>query len=301
MPPLLRIGSRASPLARWQAEWVADRLECCTALVWVKSGGDQDRTTDLKEFGGTGIFTAELHKALFDDRVDVAVHSLKDLPAGKEEGITLACVPGREDPRDVLVARDGLTFAELPQGARIGTGSPRRMAQLQRARPDLKFEQIRGNVDTRLAHVLEGPLDATVLALAGLRRLGRESVVTDILDPSVCLPAAGQGAIGITMRENDSHAAACLAPLADVRAAACTMAERSALHTLGAGCHTPMGALASIEDGKLVLRTRLCSVDGSKCIEAESEGALGEAQAIGHRAAVALREQGADALLEESA
>ena len=173
------------------------------------------------------------------------------------------------------------------------------MAQLKRARPDLRFEQIRGNVDTRLAHVLEGPLDATVLALAGLRRLGRESVVTDILDPSLCLPAAAQGAIGITMRENDTHASECLAALRDVRAAACTAAERSALHALGAGCHTPMGALATVQDGTLVLRVRLCSLDGSQCLEATSEGAMSEAEAVGQRAAKALSEQGADALLKE--
>jgi len=300
-PPLLRIGSRASPLARWQAEWVADRLTCPTALVWVKSGGDRDRTTDLKAFGGTGIFTAALHQALFEDRIDVAVHSLKDLPVGMEAGISLACIPGREDPRDALVARDGLTFEQLPAGARIGTGSPRRRAQLQRARPDLHFEEIRGNVDTRLARVREGPLGATILALAGLRRLGHESVATDILDPSLCLPAAGQGAIGITMREQDAHAAASLAPLRDVDAAACTCAERAALNGLGAGCHTPMGALARMENGILVLRVRLCSPDGRICLEATSEGTLAEAAHVGHRAAMDLREQGAEALLGESA
>jgi len=299
--PLLRIGSRSSRLARWQAEHVAERISCCTAMVWVKSGGDADRQTDLAQFGGTGIFTAELHRALYDDRVDVAVHSLKDLPAGDEPGITLACVLAREDTRDALVARDGLTLAELPEGARVGSGSPRRVAQLLRVRPDLRFEQIRGNVDTRIAKVHDGPLDATLLALAGLRRLGREDVITEVLPLDVCVPAAGQGAIGITMRENDAGTEACLAPLRDVSAAARTAAERAALHELGAGCHTPVGAHATIENGTLHLHVRLCSLDGATCLEYRGEGALGAAAQLGKEAAAALREQGAGPLLEESA
>lgn len=267
-------------------------------MVWVKSGGDADRQTELTQFGGTGIFTAELHRALYDDRVDVAVHSLKDLPAGAEPGITLACIPGREDTHDALVARDGLTLAQLPEGARVGSGSPRRVAQLLRVRPDLRFEPIRGNVDTRIGKVHEGPLDATVLALAGLRRLGRESVITEILPLDVCVPAAGQGAIGITMRENDARSEECLAPLRDVRAAARTAAERAALHALGAGCHTPVGAHATIEDGTLRLHVRLCSLDGTTCLEHVVEGTIGAAATLGQEAAAALRAQGADAVLE---
>lgn len=299
--PLLRIGSRSSRLARWQAEWVARKLDCCTALVWVKSVGDQDQQTDLTAFGGTGIFTAELHKALFADRVDVAVHSLKDLPAAEEPGIVLACVPGREDAHDALIARDGLTLDTLPKGARVGTGSPRRVAQLLRVRPDLLFEPIRGNVDTRIAKVHEGPLDAVVLALAGLRRLGRESDITELLPMEICLPAAGQGAIGITMRENDSRAEACLAGLRDVHAAACTAAERAVLHTLGAGCHTPIGAHATLSGGRLHLHVRLCSLDGQVCLETRKEAGLGQAAQLGHDAAAELRSQGADEVLAETA
>ena len=299
--PLLRIGSRASALARAQAEWTAARLTCCTALVWVKSTGDKDRVTELATFGGTGVFTAELHQALFADRVDIAVHSLKDLPAAEEAGIQLACVPVREDVRDTLIARDGLTLAGLPAGARVGTGSPRRMAQLRRVRPDLDYVPIRGNVGTRIDKVHAGEVDAVVLALAGLRRLGRDGEVTEILDPEICLPAAGQGAIGITMRENDAHAAACVAPLRDVKAAACTAAERAALHTLGAGCHAPVGAMATVQDGRLHLRVRLCSVDGTTCLEAHAEGALGEAAAVGRRAADDLLGQGAKPILDAGA
>lgn len=299
---LLRIGSRASQLARVQAEWVSERVGCCTALVWVKSGGDADGTTKLTAFGGTGIFTAELHKALQGDRIDAAVHSLKDLPAGPEPGITLACVPVREDVRDALIGADeGVTFAGLPGGARVGTGSPRRVAQLKRARPDLVYEPVRGNVDTRIRHVREGRLDAVILAVAGLRRLGRDGEISEILDPDLCLPAAGQGALGLTIRELDATAEACLAPLCDVAAAACTTAERAVLHVLGAGCHTPVGALARVEDGRLHLRVRLLDLDGRECLESEQEGGVAEAAALGERAAAQLRGQGADALLGNEA
>lgn len=295
--PLLRLGSRASPLARWQAEWVAARLACCPALVWVKSEGDQDRQTALTGFGATGVFTAALHRALREDRVDAAVHSLKDLPAGEEPGIALACVPAREDPRDALVARDGLTLAGLPRGARVGTGSPRRKAQLLRARPDLVVGPLRGNVGTRLAHVREGRLDAIVLALAGLTRLGEASVVTEVLAPEVSLPAAGQGALGLTIRAEDAAAESALAPLRDVRAAAAVTAERAALHALGAGCHAPVGALAGCDGGVVRLHVRVLSLDGREALERHEEGPLAEAAQVGVRAARALLAAGAGPLL----
>jgi hydroxymethylbilane synthase len=296
--PLLRLGSRASPLARWQAEWVAERLGGCPALVWVRSDGDHDRETALTGFGATGVFTAALHRALREDRVDAAVHSLKDLPAGEEPGIALACVPLREDPRDALVARDGLTLAGLPAGARVGTGSPRRRAELLRARPDLVVSALRGNVGTRLAHVREGRLDAVVLALAGLTRLGEAGRVTEVLPTAVSLPAAGQGALGLTIRADDAAAEAALAPLRDVRASAAVGAERAALHALGAGCHAPVGAWATCEGGVVRLHVRVLSVDGRVSLERHEEGALTEAHEVGVRAARALRAAGAGALLE---
>jgi hydroxymethylbilane synthase len=294
---LLRLGSRASPLARAQAEGVAARLACSHALVWVKSEGDADRGTALTKFTATGIFTAALHRALFDDRIDAAVHSLKDLPATEEDGITLACVPGREDPHDALVARDGLTLAGLPKGARVGTGSPRRAAELRRARPDVEVVPLRGNVGTRLQHVAEGRLDAVVLALAGLRRLGAEDRVTEVLSYDVSLPAAAQGALGLTIRADDARAEDCLAPLRDVRAAAATAAERAALHSLGAGCHAPVGALAECDDGRVLLRVRVLSPDGKTRLEAKAEGKLAEAAAVGDRAAQDLIDRGAGPLL----
>lgn len=295
--PLLRVGSRASPLARAQTEWVAARLACPHALVWIKSEGDADRTTALTGFASTGVFTARLHAALGEERIDAAVHSLKDLPASDEEGIVLACVPGREDPRDALVARDGLTLERLPRGAHVGTGSPRRAAQLLRARPDLDMQPLRGNVGTRLAHVTSGRLDAVVLALAGLKRLGEEHRVTDVLDAQVCLPAAAQGAIGITIRGSDAQAEEALVPLRDVRAAAATQAERAALHALGAGCHAPVGALATVEDGRLSLHVRVLSLDGATCLEARGTGSLAEAVALGQRVAAELLGRGAGRLV----
>ncbi len=293
----LRIGSRASPLAQVQAEWVAARVSCCTAMVWVRSDGDRDRTTALHAFGRTGIFTAQLNQALHDDRVDAAVHSLKDLPAAEEGGLIVGCVPLREDPRDALVAKDGVGLDQLPEGARVGTGSPRRVAQLRRRRPDLRFETIRGNVGTRMDKVANGEIDAVVLALAGLRRLGRDDHVSEVLEPDVCLPAAGQGALGIVIREGDAQAEACLSQLKDIRASACTSAERTALHELGAGCHAPVGAFADVEDGALRLRVRVCSMDGTQVYEHASQGPLSDAVKIGREAAATLLEQGAGPLV----
>lgn len=295
--PLLRIGARAGRLARAQAEWVAGRLACCTAMVWIRSGGDEDRASALTG-GGAGLFTAALHDALRADRVDAAVHSLKNLSAAEEAGIALACVPVREDPRDVLVARDGLTLAALPPGARVGTASPRRVAQLRRKRPDLVFDGIRGSLHARVQRVEDGSYDAVVLALAGLRRLGREDVITEVFDPDTCLPAAGQGAIGITVRSDDAQAEACLGPARNVSAAACTAAERSALQALGAGYHAPVGALASVEAGEVRLRVRVTRVDGGEQLEAQERGPLGEARALGERVAKRLLAEGAGPLVE---
>ncbi len=289
----LRLGSRRSALARAQTEWVAQRLAAPTAFVWVSSAGDQDEGRPLTAFGSTGVFTAALHRALLEDRCDAAVHSLKDLPAGAEAGVTLACVPRREDPRDAWIVRGGESFEAIAPGARVGTGSPRRRAQLARARPDLEFVEVRGNVDTRLERLRAGAVDALVLALAGLRRLGRELEVTQVLDPALCLPAAGQGALGLTVREGDARTAARLEALGDVRAAAATTAERAALRALGAGCHAPLGALARAEGGRLTLRVRLLAPDGGAELVAEVEGGLAEAGALGEAAARDLLARGA--------
>jgi hydroxymethylbilane synthase len=268
--------------------------------VWIRSDGDRDRATDLKDFGGTGVFTQALHRALFDDRIDVAVHSLKDLPSQLEEGVALVCVPAREDPRDVLVTRGDVALDRLPKGARIGTGSPRRGAQLLRARPDLSIQSIRGNVDTRLGRVKEGDLDAVVLALAGLRRLGRDAVVSQVLDPEVCLPAAGQGALGITSRRDDAHAEGAVADQRDVGAAACVAAERAALRVLGAGCHAPVGCLGTIAFGRVRLRARVVSLDGTRTVQHEEEAPMSDAEGLGERVARTLLDGGARPLVDAS-
>jgi hydroxymethylbilane synthase len=295
--PAFRVGSRASPLARRQAEWLAERLGDGASLVWVRTEGDLDAQTPLAEAGGTGVFTAALHRALLADRVDCAVHSLKDLPVAPDPGVAMGAVPVREDPRDALVARDGATLDRLPRGAVVGTGSPRRAAQLLRLRPDLVVRGVRGNVDTRLARVREGRYDAVVLALAGLARLGLAGEATDVLSPEAMLPAAGQGALGVTIREGDARAEDRVRPLADVAAAGAVAAERAALHGLGAGCHAPVGALARVEDGRVRLVVRVLSRDGAACLEEAGEGALAEAAAVGGRVARALLARGAGPLV----
>jgi len=296
--PVLRIGSRASPLARRQAEWVAERVEGCTALVWVRSDGDPDVEASLVSPGGADLYTEALDRALREDRCDAAVHSLEDLPAAGAPGIALACVPAREDPRDALVTRDGAALAELPPHARVGTDSPRRAAQLLRFRPDVGITPVRGEVDTRLRRLEEGQVDALVLALADLSRLGLAARASEVFEPDRCLPAAGQGALGITIRAGDAPAEARLAVLRDVRAAACTTAERAALSALGVGCHAPIGALAEVVGGRVRLRLRVLSEDGIESLEAGAEGALGEARAVGERAAGDLLAAGGARLLK---
>lgn len=249
--PTLRLGTRASALATSQSGWVADRLRASgqqVDIVLVTTEGDTDRRS-LTEIGGTGVFASALRDALLDDRIDLAVHSLKDLPTAPFPGLVVAAVPEREDPRDVLVARDGLTLNELPAGAVIGTGSPRRAAQLALARPDLRVQDIRGNVDSRIRMVREGTLDAVVLAMAGLSRLDRLADVTEILDTTTMLPAAGQGALALECREQDTELATVLARVMDhdVTRLAVT-AERAALAGLEAGCTAPVGVLAQVEE-----------------------------------------------------
>lgn len=294
---LLRVGSRASLLARTQTEAVAARLGDGVAFVWVRSEGDQDATTPLAALGGRGVFTAALHRALLDDRCDVAVHSMKDLPVADEPGVALGAVPPRADPRDAFLSRDGRPLLAQREGATVATGSPRRAAQLRRARPDLRVVGLRGNVDTRLAHLEEGRFDAMVLACAGLDRLDLGHRIVERIDPDLMLPAPAQGALALTVREGDARAEARVARVADVAAAAEARAERAVLHALRAGCHAPVGALARIDDGRVRLRVRILSLDGATCLEDEEEGALSEAAVVGERAAVRLLARGAGALL----
>ena len=245
----VRIGTRASLLATTQAELVAalirEHLGRETELVEVTTEGDRTQAagTPLEQSGGTGVFVSALRDALLAGQVDVAVHSLKDLPTYAHDGVVVAAVPTREDPRDVVVARDGLTLGELPVGSTVGTGSPRRVAQLQALGLGLDVVGVRGNVDSRVAKVRSGELDAVLLARAGLARIGRLEEVTEVLDPLQMLPAPGQGALAVECRADDELATA-LAVLDDPASRAATTAERAVLATLEGGCSAPVGALA---------------------------------------------------------
>ena len=268
-PLTLRLGTRRSALATTQSAWVADRLRALghtVDLVTIVTEGDTS-TASLSSLGGTGVFAAALRRALLAGEVDFAVHSLKDLPTAPEPGLTIAAVPVREDPRDVLVATDGRTLGELGEGAVVGTGSPRRVAQLAALGMGLSFKDIRGNVDTRIAMVHDGALDAVVLARAGLARLGRLDEVTEVIDPLQMLPAPGQGALAIECRADDDATRAALAVLDDADTRACVTAERAVLAALEAGCSAPVGALAEVVEGEdgleLSLRAFVGAVDGS--------------------------------------
>ncbi|MEG8105813.1 MULTISPECIES: hydroxymethylbilane synthase [Actinomyces] len=348
----LRLGTRGSRLALTQSGQVAEALMAAGApgegsgglsidLVTVRTDGDGDRTP-LRQLGGVGVFAARLRHALLDGEVDLVVHSFKDLPTQPVEGLEVICVPSREDPRDALCARDGLTLATLPDGARVGTGSPRRAAQLLAARPDLEVVDLRGNVPTRLARVrgLEavgvgtdepvaparadaaGDLDAVVLALSGLRRLGLEHCASEVLDLETMLPAPAQGALAVEARtgEDSAELARAVAVLDDEPTRLAVTAERALMARLGAGCAAPVGAWAHLRGGDreprvLVLRAVVTSLDGRQEVGCElstelpeaTEGpeaagdaaeAVRAAEALGARAAEVLLEDGADQIVD---
>ncbi|MFF4231694.1 hydroxymethylbilane synthase [Streptomyces sp. NPDC001820] len=315
----LRLGTRRSALAMAQSGQVAQAVRQLTGraveLVEITTYGDTTRE-HLAQIGGTGVFVTALREAVLRGDVDFAVHSLKDLPTGQPDDLTLAAVPLREDPRDALVARDGLTFAELPSGARVGTGSPRRMAQLNAyARSHgmaIETVPIRGNVDTRIGYVRSGELDAVVLAAAGLNRLGRTDEVTEFLSVDFILPAPGQGALAIECAAGNAGTgtdlAAMLAELDDPGSRAAVTAERSLLAALEAGCSAPVGALADLlADGQVVTEMRLRGVvgttDGSTLVQLSTTGPVptshGDAIALGRELASEMLAKGAAGLMGE--
>ena len=304
----LRLGTRRSALATAQSQQVAADLEAVTGravlLVPITTYGDTSAAA-LAQIGGTGVFVSALREALLAGEVDLAVHSLKDLPTAPADGITLAAVPRREDPRDALVARDGLGLAELPAGARVGTGSPRRAAQLRALGFGLDVVDIRGNVDTRLRMVEEGAVDAVLLARAGLARLDRLHAITETLDPLQMLPAAGQGALAVECRTNDPDTIALAAALDDPASRFTVMAERSLLAALEAGCSAPVGALGEAADPEpgsdepeLYLRAVVSSVDGTDALRLSGTGPLHEAERVGRDLAADLLADGAADLME---
>ena len=299
----LRIGTRASALATTQTGLVADKLRNLGAdveIVTVSTEGDRS-TAPLTEIGGTGVFVGALREALVRGDIDVAVHSLKDLPTTPDPRLTLAAIPPREDARDCVVARDGLTLGELPQGAKVGTGSPRRASQLNALGLGVEVVAIRGNVDTRIGKVAAGEVDAVLLARAGLVRLGRADEITETVDPIQMLPAPGQGALACECRADDVATTDLLSALDDRDTRAAVTAERSLLAALEAGCSAPVGALAEIawgDDGdELWLRAYVGDVSGSPSIRLSATGLPDEAAAVGERLAAEMLAEGADTLV----
>ncbi len=305
-PRILRIATRSSRLALWQAEHVAGLLsaaapDCSVELVHVTTTGDSDQTGALRSFGGQGVFTREVQRALLDGRADLAVHSLKDLPTLPTEGLHLAGVPERAETSDALVMplrSEGISdFMALPQGARVGTGSLRRQAQLLHHRPDLILSEVRGNVETRLKKLDAGEYDALVLAAAGLGRLGLEPRITARIVPPMMYAAVGQGALGIECRVDDELVTNLLRRISDPQAHASVLAERSLLAHLRAGCHAPVGAATHRQMGELVLEGVVLSADGRERLHAELRGPESAAESIGRELAEDLLERGAERLI----
>ncbi len=301
----LRIGTRGSQLALWQANWVADRLRALhpdreITIVEIKTLGDRDRNSALASIGGLGLFTKEIQHALLDDEVDIAVHSLKDLPTRGPDALVIAAVPPREEVADALIAPQYKTLDQLPDGATVGTGSLRRRAQLLHLRPGLKVVGVRGNVETRLNQAIEGKLDAVMLAEAGLRRLGLERHVTERLGPPRFLPAVGQGALAIECRASDTKTRALLAPLNDPATRRAVIAERVTLAEMEGGCMVPLAAWGRDSDGQLAIDVAVFGADGRERVSVALRGPLGDPQGLGLRVAQALRSQGAERLLRGS-
>ena len=304
IPKTLRIATRTSHLALWQSEYIAGRLretvgKPTVELVHVQTAGDGNQTTPLRDFGGVGVFTKEVQRAVLDGRADIAVHSLKDLPTESDDELTLAAVPDRAARTDVLVLPTTTSIDaldDLPESASIGTGSPRRQAQLLYHRSDLRSE-IRGNVETRLQKLDAGEFDAIVLAEAGLCRLGLANRISVMLPPPLMYPAIGQGALGIECRSNDSATQAILEELNDPETLASTLAERSLLQTLRAGCHAPLGAWSQINSDELSLTGVLLSPDGTTRLEAHSAGSVNDAETVGVAVAEDLLAAGGDQII----
>ena len=289
------IGSRGSQLALWQARWIQQHLPGSEIII-IKTTGDRITGRPLPEVSVKGMFTKEIEEALLDHRIDVAVHSLKDLPTEIDARLALAAVPAREEVRDALV---GHTLTSLPPGARVGTGSLRRASQLLHRRPDLRVENVRGNVDTRLRKLDAGRYDALVLAAAGLRRLGLADRIAELLPVDVMCPAIGQGALGIETRADDAVTRRALASLEDPAARATTTAERAMLAALGGGCLVPIGGTAWLRSDRLHLTGVVASPDGAQLVRIAVEGSTANPAGLGEHAAAELLAKGARQLLEQ--
>lgn len=294
----LRIGTRGSPMALYQTELVRNRLiaanprlaaSAAVEVVAIRTTGDRVQDRRLAEIGGKGLFTKEIDEALLEHRIDLAVHSLKDLETILPEGIDIACILERDDPHDAFLSTTAAGLAALPQGAVVGTASLRRQAQLLRRRPDLRVVALRGNANTRIRKLEAGEVDATLLAVCGLQRIGLADRATEILDYEIMLPAVGQGALAVTCRAGAEVVREMLAPLHHPVSAACTLAERAMLAVLDGSCRTPLAALAEVEDERLTIEARLFTADGRGEVRSYRSGTIAEATAIGAAAGEDLR------------
>jgi len=296
----LRIGTRGSLLAKWQAESIRKRLFAATGIepeiVIIKTAGDKMLHAPVAQIGSKGIFIKELEEALLEETIDLAVHSVKDIPTEIPSRLMFPAVCKRDDVRDCLV---GSTLANLRHGARVGTSSLRRQAQLRHVRPDLDLRDLRGNVDTRLRKVQSGEYQAVVVSKAGLDRLGFSQRISEVLSPEVCMPAVGQGAIAVECRLNDKEAEDLLASLDDAETRAAVIAERVLLGALHGGCQVPMGAWARVERGELIMDACVCSVDGAQCVKQHAAGEPAQAAQLGEHLARLLVDAGARTILEE--
>jgi hydroxymethylbilane synthase len=300
----IRIGTRASALALWQAEWVKSELEkkypgMTVSLTKIKTTGDKILDVPLAQVGGKGLFVKEIEEAMLAHEIDIAVHSMKDVPTMFPDGLHLSCITKREDARDALLTRNNMKFKDLPQGATIGTSSLRRQAQLMSVRPDFKIAQLRGNVDTRLRKLKEGQFDAIILAAAGVRRLGLAENVSEYIDPSISLPAIGQGALGIECRVDDRELNDLIAFFNHQDTRTCVTGERALLRRLEGGCQVPIACYGQMVNGKLHLIGLVGSVDGKRIIKETIEGEADKAEKLGVTLAEKLLKQGADVILRE--
>ena len=302
--PTLILGTRGSKLALQQSEWFQCRIhhvapDVQVTLRKIQTSGDKILDVPLAKIGGKGLFVKEIEEALLSGEIDLAVHSMKDMPAELPDGLDILCVPPREDARDALISRDGRPFKDLAQGARIGTASLRRQAQLLNARPDLRIEMLRGNLDTRLRKLKEGQFDAIVLAAAGLHRLAWTQEITEYLDPVVSLPAIGQGALGIEGRSDDLFVRSIVERLNDRTTRTAVTAERAFLHRLEGGCQVPIAAYATLFDGQVSLDGLVAGLDGKTIIRDHIRGKSEEAHALGVQLAERLLAKGGDKILQE--
>ncbi len=303
MMKTLKIATRQSPLALWQAEHIRARLEAMHAdltveLVTFVTQGDKILDTPLAKIGGKGLFVKELEAALMDGRADLAVHSMKDVPMALPEGLSLAVICEREDPLDAFVSNHYASFADLPQGAKVGTSSLRRKCQILKARPDLEIIDLRGNVGTRLSKLDDGQYDAIILASAGLKRLGLAERIRHTIQPDVSLPAVGQGALGLECRSQDQAVLDLILPLMHAETNVCVRAERAFNAYLEGGCQVPIAGYATLQKGQLQIEGRVGSVDGQTILKAVQFGAPEQAEMLGEELAKALLAQGAGELLK---